>query len=153
MLLLSLLMSLRCHDVLTKVAAFFMTSGADYFNSLTLSNVSELSWSWSPKSEQYSSSKKERNIRHRLFTFSIKREIRQFHVVIVQWRQKNLPKSVLRLQSCCCFFSNLIKLLFWCYRCQCFLNILSSLFLPLSIFFITIHRIIHYLCIVVCVTR
>ena len=63
--------------------------------------------------EQYSSSKREKDIRRRLFTFLMKREIEQFRVVIVQWRQKSLPKSVLRLQICCrCFFSNLIKLLF-----------------------------------------
>ena len=46
--------------------------------------------------EQYSSSKREKDIRRRLFTFLMKREIEQFHVVIVQWRQKSLPKSVLR---------------------------------------------------------
>ena len=55
--------------------------------------------------EQYSSSKREKDIRRRLFTFLMKREIEQFRVVIVQWRQKSLPKSVLRLQICCsCFF-------------------------------------------------
>ena len=54
--------------------------------------------------EQYSSSKREKDIRRRLFTFLMKREIEQVHVVIVQWRQKSLPKSVLRLQICCCCF-------------------------------------------------
>ena len=102
--------------------------------------------------EQYSSSKREKGIRRRLFTFLMKREIEQVPVVIVQWRQRSLPKSVLRLQiCCCCVFSNLIKLLFWRSRCHCFCHILSSLFLSLIIFFITIHWIIYYLCIVVCV--
>ena len=54
--------------------------------------------------EQYSSSKREKDIRRRLFMVLMKREIEQFHVVIVQWRQKSLPKSVLRVQSCCCCF-------------------------------------------------
>ena len=60
LLVLSLLMSLRRYDVLTKATAtaaktsyerdfaFFETSEG-YFSSLTLSNVSELSWSLSPK--------------------------------------------------------------------------------------------------------
>ena len=39
------------------------------------------------------------------------REIWYFHVVVVQWRQRNLQKSVMHLQSCC--FANL-NLLFFC---------------------------------------
>ena len=64
--------------------------------------------------EQYSSSKREKDIRRRLFTFLMKREIEQFRVVIVQWR----PKKVYQKVCCACkfvvvvFFSNLIKLLF-----------------------------------------
>ena len=42
-------------------------------------------------------------------TFSIKREIRQFYVVAVQRRQRNVPKSVLHVQNCC--FANLNLLL------------------------------------------
>ena len=49
-----------------------------------------------------------------MFTLSIKWEIRQFHVVIVQWRQRNLQKA-----WCTCIvvvgcFANLKPLLFWC---------------------------------------
>ena len=64
--------------------------------------------------EQYSSSKREKDIRRRLFTFLMKREIEQFRVVIVQWR----PKKVYQKVCCACkfvvvvVFSNLIKLLF-----------------------------------------
>ena len=32
---------------------------------------------------------------------SIKREIRDFQAVVVQWRQKNVQKCVLQVQSCC----------------------------------------------------
>ena len=32
--------------------------------------------------------------------FSINREIRHFHVVVVQWRQRNVQKTVLHVQSC-----------------------------------------------------
>ena len=40
-----------------------------------------------------------------LFMFSIKRKKRQFHVVVVQWRQQNLSKGVLHMKRC--FFANL----------------------------------------------
>ena len=43
-------------------------------------------------------------------TSSTKREIRHFHVVVVQWRQINVQKSVMHVQSCC--FPNLNLLLF-----------------------------------------
>ena len=39
-----------------------------------------------------------------MFTFSTKREIRHFHVVVVQRRQRNVQKSVMHVQSCCFFF-------------------------------------------------
>ena len=60
-----------------------------YFNSLTLSKIGELFWSSSP-----------RKFRHRLFTSSIKREIKHFKVIVVQGRHSNVPKSVMRVQSC-----------------------------------------------------
>ena len=43
-----------------------------------------------------------------------KREIRQFHVVVVQRRQRNVSKNVMHVQSCCfanltyCFFAVLV---------------------------------------------
>ena len=46
--------------------------------------------------------------------FSIKREIRHFHVVVFQLRQRNVQKSVMQVQSCCfanqtyCFFAFLV---------------------------------------------
>ena len=30
----------------------------------------------------------------------------KFYVVVVQWRQRNVQKSVVYVQSCCFFFSN-----------------------------------------------
>ena len=44
------------------------------------------------------------------FTSAKKREIRRFHVVVVQRQQRNVQKSVMHLQSC--WFANLM-LLFW----------------------------------------
>ena len=35
-----------------------------------------------------------------VFTTSIKRPVREFHVVVVQWRQRNVLKSLLHVQSC-----------------------------------------------------
>ena len=49
-----------------------------------------------------------------MFTFYIKREIRKFHVVVMQRRQRNVQKSVMHVQSCCftnlnlCFFAALL---------------------------------------------
>ena len=48
-----------------------------------------------------SSFEREGKVRRHLFTFSINREIRHFHVVVVQWRQRNVQKSVMHVQSCC----------------------------------------------------
>ena len=81
-----------------------------YSNSLKMSNVPrQISLeliTWAP----HSSLDREKNIRHRLFTSSIKFAIRHFHVIIVQGRQRNVQKSVMHVQSCCfaqqtyCFF-------------------------------------------------
>ena len=49
------------------------------------------------------------------FTSAKKREIRHFHVVVVQRRQRNVQKSVMHLQSC--WFANLL-LLFCRSRCR-----------------------------------
>ena len=38
-------------------------------------------------------SKRGRKIRRRMFTFSIKRQIRRFHVVVVQWTSKKCTKK------------------------------------------------------------
>ena len=49
----------------------------------------------------YQCSGKEIESRCLVFTSSKKGEITQFYVVIVQWRQKNVQKSVVLVQSCC----------------------------------------------------
>ena len=49
----------------------------------------------------YSSSEREIKLRRCLFTSSIKREIRHFHVVVVQKRERNEQKSVFHVRSCC----------------------------------------------------
>ena len=60
-----------------------------------------------------------------MFPSSTKREIRHFHVVVVQWRQRNVQKSVMHVQSCC--FANLNLLLFCRSRCRHRRRCLSSL--------------------------
>ena len=46
--------------------------------------------------------KRESKIRRRRFTSSFKCEIRQFHVLVrVQWWQRNVPKSMMQVQSYC----------------------------------------------------
>ena len=44
-----------------------------------------------------------------VFTSSIKREFRPFHVVVVQWWQRNVQKSVMHVESF------LLLILRWCY--------------------------------------
>ena len=51
------------------------------------------------------------------FTSSRKREIRHFHVVVVQRRERNLHKSKMHVQSWC--FAYLILSLFCRPRCRC----------------------------------
>ena len=79
-------------------------------------NVGELPWSWflGAGLKFTRSLKRERKIRRRFFTFSITREIRHFHVVVVKWRQRNVQKSVIHVQTGCfanqiyCFFAALV---------------------------------------------
>ena len=75
----------------------------------------------------YQSSGKEKESCCLVFPSSTKREIRQFHVVVVQWRQRNVQKSVMHVQNCC--FANLNLLLFCrsdCYRRRRWLSSIST---------------------------
>ena len=60
----------------------------------------------------YPASKREKKIRRSMFTSSIKRHIRKFHVEVVQWTSKTCTKNVIHDQSCCfahktdCFLSS-----------------------------------------------
>ena len=60
-----------------------------------------------------------------VFLSSTKREIRHYHVVVVQRRLKNEQKSVMHVQSCC--FANLNLLLFFRSRCRLRRRCLSTL--------------------------
>lgn len=51
--------------------------------------------------EPYPSLQRQRNFRRRLFTSSIVRENRHFHVVVVQQRQRNVQKRLLHMLSFC----------------------------------------------------
>ena len=64
----------------------------------------------------YQSSGKEKESCCLVFPSSTKREIRHFHVVVVQRRLRNVQKSVMHVQSCC--FANLNLLLFFRSRCR-----------------------------------
>ena len=48
----------------------------------------------------YPSSGRQIKSRRGLFTLSTQREIRHFHVVVVQKRQRNVQKSEMHVQSC-----------------------------------------------------
>ena len=64
----------------------------------------------------HQSSGKENESRCLAFTSSTKREIRHFHVVVVQRRLRKVQKIVMHRQSC---FANLNLLLFCYSRCRC----------------------------------
>ena len=73
----------------------------------------------------YSGSKRWRKIRRRMSTSSIKRQIRRFHVVVVQWTStKCAKKRDARVEL---LFWSLNLLLFWSRRCGRRRSCLSSL--------------------------
>ena len=45
--------------------------------------------------------RRDRKICRDVFESYIKRPVRDFHVVVVQWRQRNVEESVMHVQSCC----------------------------------------------------
>ena len=75
---------------------------------------------------QHQSSGKEKESCCLVFPSSTKREIRQFHVVVVQRRKRNVQRSVMHVQSCC--FACLNLLLFCRSRCRRRHGSVNSLF-------------------------
>ena len=65
-----------------------------------------------------------------MFTSSTKREIRHFHVVVVQWRLGNVQKSVMHVQTCC--FANLNQLFLFLFFFFLPFSLPSSSLLPMS---------------------
>ena len=63
----------------------------------------------------YQSSGKEKESCCLVLPSSTKREIRHFHLVVVQRRQRNVQKNVMQVQSCCFVY---IKLLIFCRSCS-----------------------------------
>ena len=93
-------------------------------NSFSSSNVGKFFWSWILKTVSKFRKRKGKLLSH-VFTSRTKRETKHFHVVVVQRRQRNLQKSMIRGQSCC--FTNLNLLLFSRSRCRRRRRCLSSL--------------------------
>ena len=61
--------------------------------------------------------RKEKGSCYLVIASSTKREIKHFHVVVVQWRLKNVLKSVMHVQSCCFVNLNLLLCSCSCSRC------------------------------------
>ena len=57
-----------------------------------MSNAGDFSWNWILK-DFIQVEKRGRKIRRRIYTSSIKRQIRRFHVVVVQWTSNKCPKK------------------------------------------------------------
>ena len=74
----------------------------------------------------HQSSGKEKESCCLLLPSSTKREIRQFHVVVVQRRQRNVSKNVMHGQSCCFACQNLLR--FCRSRCRRLRRCVNSLF-------------------------
>ena len=71
-----------------------------YSNSFSSSNVGKFFWSWILKTVSKFRKRKGKFLSH-VFTSSTKSEIRHFHVVVAQRRQRNVQKSMIRGQRCC----------------------------------------------------
>ena len=108
--------------------AFFQSSSW-FPQSLTLSNVGELSWSWISKNRNHVPAERERKFCRPLFAFSTKREIRHFYVVVERWRQRNHVQKNLDARPKL-LFSLLKVFLFWRSRCRRRRRLLRSLFTP-----------------------
>ena len=70
----------------------FFSLCRDYSNCLTLPNAGELFWSWISISHIQVHKEKENFVIACMFTSFTKCEVRHFHLVVVQWRQRNVQK-------------------------------------------------------------
>ena len=89
-----------------------------YSISFNSSNVGKFFLELNSKGLHQSSGKEKKKFLF-LFPSSTKREIRQFHVIVVQRRQRNVQKSVAQLQSWCFACLNLLLFCHSRYRRRC----------------------------------
>ena len=64
-----------------------------------------------------------------MFKSSIKREIRHFPVEFVQWRQRNVPKSLINVQRCVLLIQPIACLTFSLSSPSCHLKVLNNVYL------------------------
>ena len=74
-----------------------------YFVKCTRRTLLKLNFKW-----PYSSSEREIKFRRCLFTSPLKREIRHFHVEVVQKQERNVQKNVMHVQSCCLLIKSFV---------------------------------------------
>ena len=78
----------------------------------------------------YQSSGKEKESCCLVFPSLPNREIGHFHVVVVQWQQRNVQKRVKHIQGCC--FANLNQFLFcrsrWRRHCCCLSSLVMKIY-------------------------
>ena len=75
-----------------KLRFFQSLSWLDYSNSLTLSNASEIFWNWI-SINHIQVQKRKKILSLLVYVLHETCEIRHFHVVVVQWRQRNICKK------------------------------------------------------------
>ena len=108
-----------------KMNSHFLKLYRAYSISFNSSNVGKFFWSWILK-DCIKVQEKKKKVVVLCSHASTKREIRHFHVVIVQRRLRNVQKCVMHVQSCC--FANINLLVFCRSRCRrCRRRCLSSL--------------------------
>ena len=106
-----------------------------YLNPLNMQNTGDFPRSWILKGF-YLGSKRGREIRRRMSTSSIKRQIRKLHVIVVQWTSKKCTNYKKRYALAELLFWSLTLLFFWSRRCgrprSCLSSLLSTLILTLK---------------------
>ena len=113
-------------NVTQKVNSHFLKLYRACSISFNSSNVGKFFWSWILKDSIKVQEMKKKSY-CLVYSFSTKREIMQFHVVVVQRRLRNVQKSVMHVQSCCFAYLNLF---FFCRsRCRRRRRCLSSIML------------------------
>ena len=85
-------------NVTRKVNSRGFKSYRAYSTPFSSSNVGKFFWSWFLKACIEVQEKAKTKTKH---------EIRYFHVAVVQWRQRNVHKSVMHVQGCCFAHLNL----------------------------------------------
>ena len=94
-----------------------------YLNPLNMSNAGDFSWSWILKDLVPVQKEEEKFCRH-MSTSSIKRQIRRFHMVVMQWTSKKCTKKRDARAELLFWSLNLLTVFWSCHRRSCLSSVL-----------------------------